>query len=281
MYDARMNSTTSKHMHRKCPICGKSNSQQPPSVYSRDHWQIRTCVNCGFVYLENPPVYEALSEDFAWEKTYWEEIERRREQEPTRYWLSTKVKRLRRHYFRRNKLLTLANRFLPSGRILDVGCGSGDQLITLFEGRFEPYGIEISANLANTADHLFKEHGGHCVHDNAVAGMHHFDENFFDGVLMKSYLEHEARPREVTEGAFYCLKPGGHLIIKVPNFSSINRKRRGDRWCGFRFPDHVNYFTPPSLKNLVIDIGFEIEKFNFLDHIPISDSMWMVARKPL
>ena len=95
-----------------------------------------------------------------------------------------------------------------------------------------------------------QERGGHVVHASALDGMKKFEDNFFDGVIMRSYLEHEAQPREVLEACYDKLKPGGGIYVKVPNFDTINRLVRGIKWCGFRFPDHLNYFGIKTLKNL-------------------------------
>ena len=73
------------------------------------------------------------------------------------------------------------------------------------------------------------------------------------------------------------VKKDGVLIIKVPNFSSINRIVRGENWCGYRFPDHVNQFTPRTLRKMIDIAGYKIIKFNFLDKQITSDNMWMVV----
>jgi 2-polyprenyl-3-methyl-5-hydroxy-6-metoxy-1,4-benzoquinol methylase len=96
---------------------------------------------------------------------------------------------------------------------------------------------------------------------------------------MTSYLEHEPNPRAVLAATAQVMKPGARLIVKVPNYASWNRTVRGARWCGFRFPDHVNYFTPELLVRLVRESGFEIVRFVWLDRWPTSDSMWLVAEK--
>jgi hypothetical protein len=36
--------------------------------YSRQPWFVVQCSTCGFVYLRNPPTYEQLVSEFAWEK---------------------------------------------------------------------------------------------------------------------------------------------------------------------------------------------------------------------
>ena len=67
--------------------------------------------------------------------------------------------------------------------------------------------------------------------------------------------------------------------MKLPNFSSWLRVARGAAWSGYRFPDHVNYFTPASLARLLMETGFKVVRFGIPDRLPTSDSMWCVARK--
>jgi hypothetical protein len=58
----------------------------------------------------------------------------------------------------------------------------------------------------------------------------------------------------------------------------VNRIVRGNKWCGFRFPDHVNQFTPKTLLRMVRDANYKVVKFNFFDYLPTSDNMWMVIK---
>jgi SAM-dependent methyltransferase len=261
-------------------MCGKDNRTQPAHALSPSDWRLVGCSDCGFVYLEDPPGYQEFVHEYAWEKTSRAERERRQTTEPVLDFLSQCARHFRRYVLKRNKLHVLVARYIPSGRLLDVGCGKGTQMGRWFDGRYQPFGVEISHALAQAADALFAQNGGRCVHNDAVSGLGEYAPDFFDGIIMKSYLEHEVAPREVCHAASRCLKPGGHLVIKVPNYVSINRRVRGRRWCGFRHPDHVNYFTPESLQKLVREAGLEVVRFNALDRITTSDNMWMVARKP-
>ena len=105
-----------------------------------------------------------------------------------------------------------------------------------------------------------------------------FGENKFSGAILRSYLEHEHEPFEVLKNLKFTLKNDACVIIKVPNYDSVNRKIRKEKWCGFHFPDHVNQFTPKTLLKMVKDTNYEVLKFNFLDYLPTSDNMWMVVR---
>jgi hypothetical protein len=53
----------------------------------------------------------------------------------------------------------------------------------------------------------------------------------------------------------------------------------GRRWCGFRYPDHLNYFTPDTLRRLARQAGFECG-FGPGWRLPVSDNMWALLRKP-
>ena len=266
---------------RVCPICGFDNSSSAPGRYSRDAWRLKTCARCGLVYLENAPSYVQLESEFAWEKTYAQEKARRRRGRTVRYAVSDAGKRLKR-LIRGGGLRAKENRFIRrhigGGRMLDVGCGSGRTLMAIPDGVI-PYGIEISRFLARKSDELCAPLGGHVVQRNAIDGMDAFEPEFFDGMMMRAFLEHETQPRELLERAHRPLKRDGRIIIKVPNFGCLNRMVTGDCWCGLRFPDHVNYFTPRTLRRLVEESGYRVIQFGPLDHFAFSDNMWMVIGK--
>ena len=83
----------------------------------------------------------------------------------------------------------------------------------------------------------------------------------------------------MVRNLFAKLTPGGVAVIKVPNYGSLNRRLMGARWCGFRFPDHVNYFDKASLTRLARDAGFEVE-IPFMRSLPTDDNMLALLIKP-
>jgi 2-polyprenyl-3-methyl-5-hydroxy-6-metoxy-1,4-benzoquinol methylase len=253
-------------------------------------WRLKQCLETGFVFLENPPGYEALKEDLAWEVTYEAERQRKKNAEPLRYQVSSVSKAVRQKV-KRNKVRSLTLQHLnennkPCWRVLDVGCAQGavlidiiDQLPKSAQGKCQPYGIELSTALARSANENFLAHGGHCIHNNAIEGLAKFSDEFFDVILLSSFLEHETEPAELLRRCCKHLAADGIVIIKVPNYDSVNRSLRGRKWCGFRWPDHVNYFTPKTLQAMLSKTGFKTHRMNFLDRFPLSDSLYAVARK--
>lgn len=257
---------------RNCPHCG-SGAHAVMEQYSRLGWTTVQCNGCQFIFLNSAPVYEALSEDLAWSQQFQKEKKRRQKQQPLVHWLDTKT-RWRLHIARGNEWDYISDK-LSGGRVLDIGCGPKNGV----PERFTPYGIEIEKAAAETAAGLMRARGGDVIHAPALQGLARFEGGFFDGIIMRSYLEHEVSPREVLAAAFVKLRPGGVIYAKVPNFATVNRMARGADWCGFRFPDHVNYFTVRSLRAMAEDLGYRFELRNTLTRYT-NDNLHAFLMKP-
>ncbi|SHG95431.1 bifunctional 2-polyprenyl-6-hydroxyphenol methylase/3-demethylubiquinol 3-O-methyltransferase UbiG [Massilia sp. CF038] len=258
--------------------------------FAPDPWILQQCLETDIVFLANPPAYEELSETYAYEVTFEKESKARKEAEPVRYAISTALKRFRSRVLKRNKVLSILKTLVAESssqriNVLDVGCGWGELLQTLLTSlpeaqrtRVAPHGVEISRALAKLSDDKLRPLGGRCIHASAQDGILGFDENYFDIIVMASFLEHESNPLAVLENSRKRLKPNGTIIIKVPNFACINRRLRGARWSGFRWPDHVNYFTPATLRAMAAKAGLDITRMSALDTTPFSDSMYALLQ---
>lgn len=294
-----VNQVTNTAPTRVCPLLERVSSTNTLDVAPAP-WILKQCEESGFVYLENPPPYEAFKEEFAWEVTWQREADTRRQAEPILYAVSTAMKKFRHQVLKRNKVLALSlplvarssSQHADPVNILDVGCGGGfflpelmSHLASEVRARCVPFGIEISKELARLASENLAQcgeiGGGKCVHNSALDGLAEYSSDFFDLIVMSSFLEHEINPLPLLRRSHERLRPGGCVVVKVPNYACLNRSIRGRRWCGFRWPDHVNYFTPVTLKAMARQAGLEVARMNFLDKHPLSDSMYAIFRKPL
>lgn len=260
---------------RPCPVCGDDNESTPPGPYGREPWHIIDCVTCGFTYMRDVPVASELEETLAWEKTYPAEKARRKRDNPILSWIDEKT-RWRLHLFPRTEGTMILNRQALSGPVLDLGCGSGFHLRNL-DSRLTPYGVEISKALAQQAAAHVEARGGKVVQAPSADGIDQFPDGFFTGALLRSYLEHDADARDVLSKLRRKMRPGGMVVVKVPNYGSVNRMIMGARWCGFRLPDHVNYFSKKSLRRLAESLGYEI-RFPPLLSLPTDDNMYAILR---
>lgn len=191
---------------RVCPILEKSTPTQS-LPFAPPPWKLAQCVETGMVFLRNPPDYEALKVDLAWEVTSRAESASRQAARPVSYRISTLVKQFRGRVLKRNKMGVLIRSALKEApatgaiHLLDVGCGWGglidsaiQHLPASLRERCVPNGIEISKELAGIAHERMSSRGGRCVHADAVSGMASLPEGSVDVIVMSSFLEHEVQP---------------------------------------------------------------------------------------
>ena len=145
-------------------------------------------------------------------------------------------------------------------KILDVGCGNGSYLLSLkklgWDAETQLYGIDFP----NEALTHLKEH----EHINIIGG-NFFDaalpENFFDVVAVRHVLEHLPDPASALKKAFALLKPDGIILINVPNFKSFEAMVFfREKWRHIDDPRHLYHFSPKTLKKLLGNTGFTVER---------------------
>lgn len=272
---------------RHCPLVGSEGRSRPLSVAPAP-WDVRECLETGLVYLANPPRQELFMAEFAWEATHAQESARRRREEPVVYSISQAAKALRHRWLKRDKLVDIvrgiaARRDAGPIRLVDIGCSDGGLFLRLVRrlptgvtDRLEPVGIEISTKLAALADGRLRRHGGRCIHAAGVAGLQRLPPASVDVVILSCVLEHELEPVELLAGCRDRLAGDGAVVVKVPNYACLARRIRGRRWCGYRWPDHVNYFTPRTLAATAARAGLKVARMGMFDRWPLSDSLYAV-----
>jgi 2-polyprenyl-3-methyl-5-hydroxy-6-metoxy-1,4-benzoquinol methylase len=138
------------------------------------------------------------------------------------------------------------------GRILDVGCGDGFFLRSVKNIGWEVHGIEMSAAAVNRAKSMGVEQMTCGTFDDAS-----YPENYFDVIRFWSVLEHIHDPVATLAKVRRLLKPGGLLVLQVPNYRSAAARWAGPRWTAWDVPRHLYHFSSRSLKTLLEKSGFK------------------------
>lgn len=215
--------------------------------------------------------------EYNWSATSQAETQRRSDVHATTAAFRSLWKRSWRRWLPRRKMERLVNRYVVAGNLLDVGCGTG-AFFSQLPPSIVPHGIEIDLDAIEQARLQAEQRGGWIIHADALTGLRAVKPAEMKGIVMHSFLEHDVRPLEVLQAARHALRDDGILAIKVPNFACWNRRFwHGNEWPGFRFPDHVNYFTPRTLSRFVVEAGLRIRRFAWYDRLPTSDNMWRIC----
>lgn len=138
------------------------------------------------------------------------------------------------------------------GRLLDLGCGTGNFLSAARDAGFDVTGVEFDSSAVRFA----REHYGlervfaERPEDFRAA---HAQEQF-DIVTFFEVLEHQEHPRQFLSVAKDCLTAGGFLALSVPN---RDRWQKGIESLDYP-PNHLTRWSPQSLRNILERNGFEI-----------------------
>jgi SAM-dependent methyltransferase len=138
----------------------------------------------------------------------------------------------------------------PPGRLLDVGCGSGETLLSLKHAGWRGTGIDVSARAVESARAV-----GLDVTQGDLLEVD-LSAYEFDVVRFWHSLEHTASPVEQLRRARALLRPGGWLVVGVPNFGSLLSRLSGDRWFYLDVPRHLWHFERRQLAGLALKAGF-------------------------
>jgi SAM-dependent methyltransferase len=216
-------------------------------------FRIVGCDACDNAYLSPRPTMEALGRFY-----------------PAGYWftegeaprgLVARVKALEARY-RRALLMSEVKRLRaiapPGGRLLDVGCGSGDIVKLAGESGLVAQGVEFSAEAVAYA----RESRGLDVRVGTLESAGYPDAAF-DVVSLFHVLEHVPDPVATLREARRVLAPGGAVLLQVPNFASGQSRLFGARWHAVEAPRHFHHFTPATLGRAVEAAGLTVER---VDH---------------
>lgn len=145
------------------------------------------------------------------------------------------------------------------GKVLDIGCGRGLLLNKLKERGWDPQGTELSEEAAAYArDRLNLPVITETLEDAR------FPDNEFDLVILWHVLEHVPDPRGTLREVGRILKPGGTLLVAVPNFGSLEARYSGPGWFHLDVPRHLTHFTFRSLSEALLGAGLEVDKASYV-----------------
>lgn len=239
----------------KCNLCDLDDvrilfSKRDKFGISDEAFNVVECRACGLLYVNPRPSAEEMGtfypETYSWKETLGADS-----------FLTRHVRGLEKNYRYHllkdevAKVIKVTGR--NSGKVLDVGCGTGDRL-DVFRGRtFETHGVETSHSADYARDHLKLD-----VRKGDLFSAH-FPDACFDIVTLYHVLEHTPNPLEVCHEVYRILKKKGFLVIQVPNKESLQCRMFKGRWAAFDVPRDLYYFGTQTLGHVLRKAGFTVE----------------------
>ena len=160
---------------------------------------------------------------------------------------------------------------LSRPKLLDIGAGIGTFLYVA-QKDFDIEESEISEAAVKRAYELYRL----SIYHGELEGAN-YQKNSFNVITMWHVFEHLPYPEKTLQLCRELLKPGGVLVLAVPNSSSLRfisnprywfknkEERLKMRGLSISYEDqfqeiHLVHYTPNSLKNILENFGFEISE---------------------
>ena len=202
-------------------------------------WNLMKCENCGLLFLDPQPGWQELSAHYP--KEYHAYLRK-----------DSKSTSLLREFGLRNRVKTVLSRAtVQKGKILDVGCATGDFLHAFQSASgWDVIGLEIVPEAAAEA----KAKGITIIEKDLEEA--NLADNSFDVITLWDVLEHMPDPAKALHLCHNLLKPGGLLVLKCPDPSGREASIFQESWIGYEAPQHLFGFPRSVLVNKIEGIGF-------------------------
>jgi SAM-dependent methyltransferase len=154
--------------------------------------------------------------------------------------------------FDRQRLALLRDAAPPPGSLLDVGAGRGRFVAAARAAGYDARGIEPTARGVGAARETYGV-------ELAQAGIGEaaVDEGSLDVATLWHVLEHVDEPLDALDRVTSWLRPGGVVLVGMPNLESLQAQLAGGRWYHFDVPRHRMHLTPGGLDTLLRRAGLE------------------------
>jgi 2-polyprenyl-3-methyl-5-hydroxy-6-metoxy-1,4-benzoquinol methylase len=221
--------------HDNCIACG---SNEYVNWAISGSYKAVKCSSCGLIWM-----HQILNEEGL--KVYYSDyIGRRR--------LNNELK-MKQREIQYEIDAAFIERYIKSGKVLDVGCSGGFFLSSL-DNKFSKHGVEIDSDAVAFAKKSQKEFGS-----NITCGVLNdlsYKNSTFDLITMRGAIEHVSDPVNSIEKVSNLLNKGGYYYITAtPNGDSYSAGLYREQWTLFHPVQHIWHFSPKTLSSIC-------EKFN-------------------
>ncbi len=234
---------------KKCPICHSENYSDWRSAIdhnvSGDTFKIVECNECSFRYTNPIPSENTIGEYYKSDNYV--------SHSSTKKGVINKIYHIiRKHAIKQKE--GYAKQYSDGKSILDIGCGTGDFLGYCKSNNWDVLGLEPDEDARILA---LKNNN---VSSKDISELKNLKENSRDVITMWHVLEHVYNLNEDIEEYKRILKPGGHIIVAVPNCSSHDAEYYKHHWAALDLPIHLYHFRPNDIKSLFTKHGMELIK---------------------
>jgi SAM-dependent methyltransferase len=238
-------------LYTHCPCC--SSAAVYPALSAKDHtvssevFEIWHCDDCTARFTQRVPDAVSIG-------PYYQSANYVSHSDTQKGLINRLYHKVRNHTLHSKRKLVEEVTGKTTGSLLDVGAGTGafsntmklaGWNVTALEpddiarkNAADKYGLELQS-----PEKLFTQGASQ-----------------FDAITMWHVLEHVHDLHQYLEQFEKILKPGGKLLIAVPNYTSYDARVYKENWAAYDVPRHLYHFSPKSMELLGNGKGFVLSE---------------------
>lgn len=220
-----------------CYICDSSDFELvyeniPDRFVAGNTYHMIRCNKCGFSFLSPRPTEAASSQ-------FYDLVSYQPHNLSEQSLFDCIYDRVRKTNSRNKR--RMIEKLVPIGSLLDIGCGTGEFLLEMRTGGWDLCGMETAPEARKQAN------------DQSLMVMKSLEEvnGSFDVITLWHVLEHIHKIKDLFNHLNRLLKPGGYLVLAVPNIDSIDAKYYKHNWVALDAPRHLYHFRPKDIHKLL------------------------------
>ena len=235
--------------HTNCQVCDSTDIIDVSILKDHSHtgetFPIVKCGNCDFHFTQNIPDAASIG-------TYYQS-ENYVSHSDTQKGLFFKVYHIVRDYMlKKKKKLVINSTGKKTGKLLDIGTGTGYFANTMIQAGWKVQGIEQDPETRNYAASKFNFQ----VHDTPT--LYNLPDEYFDAITMWHVLEHVHDLKGYLKKIHSLLADNGTFVVAVPNHTSFDADYYKSFWAAWDIPIHLWHFNPSTMKKLMEENHFEL-----------------------
>lgn len=211
---------------------------------SKEDFNVMDCTDCGFRFTNPRPDPSDLGRYYQSE-SYISHTNSSAS-------LQDKLYQLARRWGLRNKY-RMIHRLRPHGKLLDVGCGTGEFLAYLMGRGYLVEGVEPNLR---AREQVIANHAIQVVPSlESVPSLEQFHV-----ITLWHVLEHLSDLRGTFKKLHSLMADRGSLVIAVPDRGSWDAQHYGPHWAAWDVPRHLSHFRQKDVQTLLEEHGFDLVK---------------------
>lgn len=230
-----------------CPLCDGKRMKRV--MICTDHYasgelfEVCSCEDCGFTFTQGAPVEAEIGR-------YYETPDYISHSDTRKGAMNAIYHQVRRYMLGRKARLVMKESHRKTGKLLDIGTGTGYFAHTMQQRGWQVEAVEKSPQARAFA----YEHFGLEVKE--PTALSELTPDTFDVITLWHVMEHLESLNDTWDRLHQLLNDKGTLIVAVPNCSSYDAEHYGADWAAYDVPRHLWHFTPGTIQPLASRHGF-------------------------